>query len=101
MTNHKYLTITGKLGNLVYQKTAAGFGNVPGDTTGRLQVKLYKPTNPSSTPAQLASRQKFRNAVAAYRTLSPEALHALKIIGAKRGITGYNLFLGQFMKDAY
>lgn len=92
------ISVTGKIGNMVYQKTAPGLGNVPGDTTGTLQMRAYVAHNTSNTPAQAARRNKFREAMAAWAALSPEQKQQYKNAAAARALHGVNLFTSQFMK---
>jgi len=93
MTIANSLTITGKLGAFVYQRTAPGLGNVPGDTTGRLQVRAYVAHNHSKTPAQLACRERFRAAMQAWRALTPEQCTAYADRASRAGVAPMNYFI--------
>lgn len=93
------LTFRGKIGNLIYQKTAPVFANVPGDTTGTLQVRTYNPINTSNTPAQQINRARFALAVAAFRLADAATLAAFKERGAKHGLTAYNAFISDWLRN--
>ena len=62
-----------------------------------LEKKPY-PKQPN-TPAQIAIRNKFKQAWAAYHTLSPWTLEYLKESGKQYGWSGANLFISQYMQD--
>lgn len=92
------LIITGKIGNYVYQRVAAGLGNVPGDPTRTLQKHLYVPHNLSNTPAQQVHRAKFRDGITAWNALNAETKKNLRKEGGRIGLTGYNIFMRRWMK---
>ena len=62
-----------------------------------LEKKPY-PKQPN-TPSQIAIRNKFKQAWAAYHTLSPWTLEYLKESGKQYGWSGANLFISQYMQD--
>jgi len=95
MTPEKTLTITGKIGNRVYQRVRAGLGNVPGDPTRSLQNRAYVIPTPCATPAQLARRARFATAVAAWHTLAPEEKAAYNTRAARSGRAGFNLYISE------
>jgi hypothetical protein len=87
------LKVTGRLGNVVYQRTFAGGGNVPEDPTRRLQVHAYRPHNLSHSPAQLACRAKFRDSMTAWHALSYDQQKDFNRCASKKAISGMNMFL--------
>lgn len=93
MKQHNSLRITGRIGNLVYQRTAPGLGNVAGDPTRTLQVHAYVPHNTSHSPAQLACRARFRNQMAAWHALSDEQRADFNRAASSSAISGMNFFL--------
>jgi hypothetical protein len=85
-------------GAYVYQRTRAGWGNIPEDKSGRLQLRRWvRPYDPH-TPAQIAQRARMAAGVAAWHALSPEARAAWRAAGKQRGIPAYNAFLSAHMK---
>ena len=93
MSTHNSLRIYGKIGNLVYQRTAPGLGNVPGDETRTLQVHAYVPNNTSRSPAQLACRDNFRAGMLAWHALPPEQRADLNAYASRSALSGMNVFL--------
>lgn len=87
------LHVTGRIGNVVYQYTKPGSGNVPGDPTHRLLVYPYRPHNTSHTPAQQAQRNRFRAAATAWDNASDATKAAYRQDAKRYRITGYNLFI--------
>lgn len=93
------LTILGKIGGRVFQRVRPGLGNVPGDPTRSLQNRaLVSPSTPP-TPAQLARRAKFAQAIATWHALPPEKKLDYHRRGSKRALPGFNLFLSETMKE--
>ena len=92
------LIVTGKIGNYVYQRVAAGLGNVPGDPTRTLQKHLYVAHNLSNTPAQQAHRAKFALGMPAWHTLTPVQKWSYRKKASRIGLTGYNLHMRIWMK---
>ncbi|HEY6022156.1 MAG TPA: hypothetical protein VIY48_20495 [Candidatus Paceibacterota bacterium] len=97
-TQNYSLSFRGRFGDKVYQRTAPGHGNVPDDPTRTLQVRAYVAHNYSHSPAQLACRAKFRNAMAVYATLSDAQKKDLQDYANRSGISGMNLFMSIEMR---
>lgn len=93
------LGILGKIGNLVYQRTQRGHGNVEGDPTRTLQVRRYVPTKPPGTPRQQAARARFRAAVAAWHALTPAQQKSYNRRASRRAVLGFNLFISEYMRS--
>jgi len=92
------LGILGKIGNVVYQRTQRGHGNVEGDPTRTLQVRRYVATKPPGTPHQQEHRARFRAAVHAWHALTPEQQKSYKQRASRRAILGFNLFISEYMR---
>lgn len=92
-TTTPYLWLRGRVGNLVYQRTAPGHGNVADDPTHTLQVRRYVPHNASASPAQLACRAKFRAGMIEYHNLPQQQKDDLNTYGARSGHSGVNVFM--------
>jgi len=99
MGDYLYLNIRGRVGNLVYQRTAQGCGNVPGDKTRRLQIHAYVPHNTSHSQAQLACREKFRASMLTWHTLSENQKKDFSRAAARGGWSGLNLFMSIKMRS--
>ena len=70
------------------------------DTPGGREIVRKRhmwPVNPQ-TVAQQARRIVFANGVQAWRDLTDEQRSAYNIAGNKKAITGYNLFLSEYLK---
>ncbi len=81
-----FAQLSGRIGDLVYCRRGKGS-----------YVRVYvKPTNPNSERQQ-AKRARFKQAVAAWRALSPEQQQAFALRAKPLGRTGYHLFLSEFM----
>jgi hypothetical protein len=93
MSNPLYLNLRGRVGNLVYQRTAPGHGNIPDDPTRTLQVHAYVPHNYSHTAAQLACREKFRQGMLAWHELTPAQKKDFNTYGSQSGLSGINVFM--------
>jgi len=93
MTTLFSLNVRGRIGNVVYQKTAPGCGNIPGDKTRTLQVHTYVPHNYSNSPAQLACREKFRAGMLAWHALTPSERADFNHYASKSALSGMNVFL--------
>lgn len=86
-------------GHYVYQRTRPGWGNIPEDKSGRLQLRRWVMPADPRTPAQLAQRARMTAGVAEWHALTPEARAAWKATGKARGIPAYNAFLSAYMRD--
>jgi hypothetical protein len=87
-----------QIGNRVYQRTKAGLGNVPSDPSRTLQNRAYVAHPNSSTPAQIARRQKFRAAAFSWRDQSPATQADYEQRASTRGVTGYNLWISEYLR---
>jgi len=58
--------------------------------------KFYVPYNPRTEPQQ-ANRMKFASAVAAWQALTPEQKELYNKKAANLNMSGYNLFISEFM----
>lgn len=92
------LTTTPSCEKVVYQKTAPGFGNLPGDGSYNYQRRKHVvPINPN-TAAQQMRRSRFALAVQAWQTMSPADKTAWRDAGRNRGLPAYQTFLSAFLK---
>lgn len=85
-------------GKYIYQKTKAGLGNVPGDSTGRLQIRAWAPQFNPQTPAQRESRMAFRIGVAAWQKKSESEKEDWRAPGLKLGLNRFQAFMRDWMK---
>jgi hypothetical protein len=90
--------VRGRIGDKVYQTTSEFYGNVTGDDTHTLQIRKYTPNNTSNSPAQAIQREKMRNAVSAYRLLSPEEIAQYKAQGSKKNRNSFIEFISEYMR---
>ena len=75
----------------VYQKRAR--------STGQIFVKMkYVIPFDNKTPAQLARRQIMRNAVIAWQGLTSNDKHAYNSLKHPQRMTGFNRFIGKYLK---
>lgn len=83
----------------IYQHVTPGTGNI--STVDHLDtvLKRYTPPVNSNTRAQRAVRDRFREAVAAWRALSPAQRQDLDRQAAAERITGYNLWIRRWTQD--
>ena len=83
---------------VVYQRVAQGLGNISnGGRYDRQRRAHVIPTDPR-TPAQLALRAKFADAVAAWNALTPAEKRAWRLIGEGLNLPGYQAFISDFMR---
>jgi len=94
---HNSHSARGKLGLRVFQKTAPGRGNIPGDRTRSLQNRAYVIPFDPATPAQLARRAAFAAAVAAWHALSPPERAEYDARAKRMAISGFNLYLREVL----
>ena len=59
-------------------------------------LPFYRPTNPN-TPAQQVTRNTFKDGAAAWNALSPEMKQIFNERGARLNITGYNVYMQQYL----
>lgn len=87
-------------GRYVYQLTHPGGGNVPGDPTGRLQLRRWVIPADPRTPPQLARRVAFAAAVAAWQSMPQEAKDSWRTPGKARNLPAYHAFLSAYLAAA-
>lgn len=90
------VAVTGKVGDLVYQRVKKGRGNIPTAGPRDLQLRAHAPQTDARTPAQLQVRARLAAATVAYQSLPADQreMWARKSKGARQ--TGYNLFVRDF-----
>lgn len=90
------LAITGKIGDIVYQRVRKGLGNI--ETLGRhdLQIRRLGSRIDNPSPRQLQSRARIAAATVAYQALSELERGAWRERTSKKHSTGYNLFVREF-----
>lgn len=101
MSKHAHklsIGITGKVGELVYQRVKKGRGNIPMAGPRDLQLRAHAPQTDARTPEQLRVRARLAAATAAYQALTPEQrAEYLKLAqGSKQ--TGYNRFVAEYCR---
>jgi hypothetical protein len=83
---------------VVYQAVRAGLGNISNggryDRQRRAWVKPYDPM----TPAQLARRSKFAEAVATWQVMSAEQKKAWKTDAKNKSISTFSAYISAFMR---
>lgn len=85
-------------GKYVYQRVRAGLGNVAGIANDDLQLRAYViPTDPQ-TPAQLARRAVFADAVAGWQSLTPAQRDIWRIAGAGRNLPAYQTYVSAYLR---
>jgi len=94
------ITVLGRIGNRVYQRTAPGQGNVLSDPSRTLQNRAYVPHTTSNTPAQQVRRNSFKAAALSWKTQTPEVQADYNTRANARGLTGYNLWISTQMRGA-
>lgn len=83
---------------VVYQKVRAGLGNISnGGRFDRQRRRYVIPADPH-TPAQLARRAKFANAIATWKTMSDEQRKAWKPQAKSRNISSFNAFISAYLR---
>lgn len=98
------LTIRDQQGNpvtIVIKLAARGFGN--GRLVGNRQVQVCRYVahlNDRKSPAQLARRARFSEAVAAWKALPPETRAQLHREALRTRRTGWNLWISRYMKTS-
>lgn len=86
----------------IYRKGVTGYnryGRSPGRERKTIIVLMrdYAPTNPR-TAAQQAGRNKFADAVAAWKLLTVEQKAAYNTRVKRPGLDGYRLFISEYMR---
>lgn len=103
--NWRYIgwQISGRIGNEtmpdplgvfgIYQNRKMRRGKLP------VKMKFYAPTNPK-TPAQQATREKFRNAMLAWHSLTPEQKEEYNKRAKPKQMFGRNLFIRDYYSSS-
>ncbi|MCK4794933.1 MAG: hypothetical protein KAV87_64990 [Desulfobacteraceae bacterium] len=95
--------IRGQIGKEVIYRVRKGNGYV-GSTVGRTYQDRYRYFVPTTImhPNGNASRATFALAIAAWKNLSAEEKQKYSATATRRGgLTGYNLFVSNYMKENY
>lgn len=90
------IAVTGKVGQVVYQRVKKGRGNIPTKGPQDLQLRAHAPQTDARTPAQLRVRARLAAATAAYQVLPADQREALQKQTRGKQQTGFNLFVQQF-----
>lgn len=89
----------------IYQRRHTGYNN-HGYIAGLpknvyyVRMKSYRPTNPNTESQQIA-RQVFREVIAEWQALTNEQKRVYSERGAKRNLSGYNVFISEHLKNRY
>lgn len=84
-------------GRYVFQHVRAGLGNVVDDPSRTLQLRVWVlPFDPMTAP-QLARREWFAYAVAAWQSMPQAEKDQWKVKGEKRRLPAYNAFLSWYL----
>lgn len=88
--------ITGRIGEIVYQRVRKGLGNV--ETHGRhdLQIRRQGTRIDNPSQGQLKSRMRIAAATAAYQALSEQEREIWKKQTTRKHCTGYNAYVRDF-----
>ena len=88
--------ITGKVGDVIYQRVRKGKGNIETEGKYDLQIRsIGQPIDPR-TPAQVKTRERITAATAAYKALTQQERDAWKASATRNKLTGYNLFIRHY-----
>lgn len=92
------IRVTGKIGDLVYQRVKKGRGNIPTNGPHDLQLRAHVPQTDARTPEQLRVRARLAAATAAYQALTVQEREELRkqTQGSKQ--TGFNRFVRDFCR---
>jgi hypothetical protein len=91
--------VSGKVGQVVYQRVKKGRGNIPTSGPQDLQLRAHVPQTDARTPAQLQVRARLAAATAAYQVLPADQRAALQKQTQGKHQTGFNLFVQQFCRN--
>jgi hypothetical protein len=80
-------------GKWVYQRTAAGHGNIPDDPTRTQQVRAWTAGTNPRTIQQVRNRVRFQAGVSAWHALTPEEKETYRQPGAKQGLNRFQYFM--------
>lgn len=89
---------TGLPEEIVYQRTSALCPNLPPLAGRPMQRRAYVIPFDPQTPEQLVCRAKFAAGVAAWQSLPINDKIVFNRRASKRNMTGFNLFLKDYMK---
>ena len=86
----------------VYQRRVTGYNNAGRKAhlprkTYYVKMRYYRPSNPR-TPAQQAGRNRFADAVASWKALSPAEQQQYNVRGSRHGRRGRNLYISEYMR---
>ena len=84
------LALSGRIGDLVFCHRA----------DGSTYVRAHVPPTNRNTPAQRLGRSRFRDAVAAWKSLSPNEKDAYRLRALGKPGSGYNLFVSEWLATA-
>lgn len=84
---------------MVYQRTAPGLGNVPGDPTRTRQRRRHVIPLDPQTVLQVERRDRFADAMQAWSALDAEGRAPFITDAKKRGILPHNAFVSHFLRD--
>ncbi len=87
-------------GKYVFQRVAPGKGNIPSRPALDLQLRRHVVPPDPRTPAQLARRDKMRQAVLIWHGLSDAEKLEWKARGTARRISGFNAFVSAVLNGA-
>jgi len=85
-------------GLYVFQRVRRGLGNITADKNRGMQLRRHVVPRDPKTPAQLARRSKFAQAIIAWRSASPQQKTDAAAAGARVGLPGYQWFLGAYIR---
>lgn len=95
----KALIVIGKVGDKVYQRCTPGAGNISnGGKYDMLERAYVIPVDPR-TPAQIARRQLFAEAMSQWAAMSQEQRKPWIDQAKQRGIAGINAFLSHQLRS--
>lgn len=66
---------------------------------GKQYIRKYSKPKDKKTPWQKEQRKKLADAVKAWRELSEEAKQAYNVRGKTMNLSGYNLFISEFIRE--
>lgn len=84
---------TKPLGKYVYQKVAAGLGNIPGSKNRREQVRRWVRGTQVNTPAQQPQRGRFALGVTAWHALTEPEKETYRVPAEKLHLNRFQLFM--------
>lgn len=85
-------------GRYVIQRVRAGLGNVTADLTRRTQLRRHVIPADPGTPAQLAQRSRFRDAISMWHQLQPYERQAWNDAASHHAKPGFNHFISYYVR---